>query len=377
MKTKITFLAILCVFAFAKAQTVSTILDGNFTDGLGMDSQGNIYGSEFGGDTVFKYDTNGTVTEFASGFINPNGIAVNDQNQIFICDHAIGGEGIIYKYDQDGTELDTFGGLTTPSGIQPIPGTNDMLFVEYNTSTVNRLSEDGTVTLLYDDGLPMNGPAGVVFIDGEAYIANFNDRRIYRFDLDTNTPVFIAELPSIGPANLDFLGFLSAKNGLLIATHLGGHQIFTIEPATGTVTSIAGSTIGSTDGDIDTARFNLPNGILGDDTTDRIYVSDAGTSNLRIIDDAVLGIDAFTSDLQIQITPNPTKDILSITGQLANAQNYSVKVFDIQGRLISQIKETAEGGQIRTSIDSNSWKAGTYLVQITASNRSITKKIIK
>ncbi len=377
MKTKITFLTILCVFAFAKAQTVSTIIDGNFTDGLGIDSQGNIYGSEFGGDTVFKYDTDGTVAEFASGFTNPNGIAVNDQDQIFICDHAIGGEGIIYKYDQDGTELDTFGGLTTPSGIQPIPGTNDMLFVEYNTSTVNRLSEDGTVTQLYDDGLPMNGPAGVVYVDGEAYIANFNDRRIYRFDFDTNTPVFVAELPSIGPANLDFLGFLSAKDGLLIATHLGGHQIFSIDPNTGEVNVFAGSTIGATDGDIETATFNLPNGILGDDTTNRIYISDAGTANLRIIDNATLNVEGFSIDMQIEITPNPTKELLSITGQLTNAQNYNLNVFDLQGKLISEIKGIAEGGQIRTSIDSSLWRAGTYLVQITAGNTSITKKIIK
>jgi len=378
MQRIITYTLLLLLSLSIKAQTVSTITEGTITDGLGIDNQGNIYGSEFGGDTVFKFDPQTEeVTVFATGFTNPNGITVNAQNEIFICDHAIGGEGIIYQYDQAGNIIETFGGLTTPSGIQPIPGTDDLLFVEYNTSTINRLAADGTTTQLFV-GAPINGPAGVAFIEDEAYIANFNDRRIYHFDLQTNTPTFLAQLPSIGPPNLDFLGFMSVKDGLLIATHLGGHQLFTIDPETGTVTSFAGSTAGGTDGDLDTATFNLPNGILGDDTTNRIYVSDAGTFNLRIIEDATLNVDAFAkADISLQLFPNPTKDTIRMRLRLPALEKYILSVYDLQGKQLFQKEAMPTQVQLEEMIATDNWRSGTYIVNLSIGETTITQKLIK
>jgi len=378
MKSIITRVFFLLLSISLTAQTVSTVTEGTITDGLGIDNQGNIYGSEFGGDTVFKFDPQTEeVTVFATGFINPNGITVNAQGEIFICDHAIGGEGIIYKYDQLGNVIDTFGGLTTPSGIQPIPGTEDLLFVEYNTSTINRLAADGTTTQLFS-GTPINGPAGIVFIDGDAYIANFNDRQVYHFDLQTNTPTFLAQLPSIGPPNLDFLGFLSAKDGLLIATHLGGHQLFRIDPETGTVTSFAGSTAGGTDGDLGMATFNLPNGILGDDSSNRIYVSDAGTSNLRIIDEATLSVDAFAKAIvDLSIFPNPTKDTINIQLRLPVLEKYTLSIYDLQGKQLFMKEAMPAQMQLEEVITTENWRSGTYIVHLTFGETIITQKLIK
>ena len=86
MFKKITLFALLSMADISFSQTVSTVTSGNFYDSIGQDSQGNIYCSDFFGDSVFKYGTNGAVTTFASGFTNPNGLAVNGQDEIFICD---------------------------------------------------------------------------------------------------------------------------------------------------------------------------------------------------------------------------------------------------------------------------------------------------
>ena len=178
MKTFNILVAFSLVFAI-KAQTVSTITDGNFHDGLEVDAMGNLYGSDFTGDSVYKYDTNGEVSVFKSGFSSPNGIGIDPSGDIYICDHFAN---TIYKYDEDGDLLDTFAGLTTPAGIKNIPGTNEMLIVEYNSSTVKILDVDtGSISTVVS-GSPINGPAGIAFVGTDIFIGNFNDRKILKLE---------------------------------------------------------------------------------------------------------------------------------------------------------------------------------------------------
>ena len=261
LKKILLFNFILCFYSI-NSQTVSTITQGNFQDGLAMDSQGNVYGSDFFGPSrsVYKYDTNGNVTTFASGFVTPNGIGINSLDEIYVCDHF---GNVIKKYDINDTLLENYsnGLFSSPAGIQPIPNTLDMLVVEYNNTTgrkIKRLAADGTVTTLYT-GAPLNGPAGITFIGEVPYIANFNDRKIFSF-LD-GTLTEIAQLPSIASPTAGSLGFLTSGNNLLYATNLNENKIYSIDPSTGQVTLLAGSSDGSLDGSISSATFSGPNGI--------------------------------------------------------------------------------------------------------------------
>lgn len=257
--------------------TVETVTDGAFHDGLAIDKKGNVYGSDFVGNTVYKMTPNREVSVFAGGFVSPNGIGINKEGKIYICDHF---GNTIYKYNNSGTRLDSVTAVS-PAGIKRIPGTNKMLFVEYNTNTINVLDEDNTITKLYE-GEPINGPAGIAFDRrGNAYIGNFNDRKIYRYKNGALT--FIAELPAEAP-NANFLGFLTYGNGFLFATQIGEHKIYKINPRKENEFEVfAGSIQGNEDGDVSEATFNFPNGILADPYHKTLYVSDAGTKNLRII----------------------------------------------------------------------------------------------
>ncbi|GAA4275239.1 SMP-30/gluconolactonase/LRE family protein [Aquimarina gracilis] len=257
--------------------TVSTVFEGSFQDGLAEDSKGNIYGSDFAGNTVYKLDRSGNVAVFANGFTTPNGIGINSKDEIYICDN-FGNK--IFKYDTEGTLLASFD-AASPAGIKKIPWSNDMLFVEYFTNTINVLKEDGSITKLFE-GEPINGPAGIAFDrKGNTYIGNFNDRKIYKFS--DGQLEFVAQLPAEAE-NSNFLGFLTYAKGNLFATQIGEHRIYKINPrSVDDFEVFAGSVLGNADGEISEATFNFPNGILASRDQKTLYVSDAGTKNLRII----------------------------------------------------------------------------------------------
>ena len=315
-------LYVTCFFTISTltSQTVSTITEGNFTDGLGIDSQGIIYGSDFSGTNVYKYDpSTEQVTTFATGFTNPNGIGVSSSDEVYICE---AGGGTIHKFDVDGNVLETFTGLNNPTGVQ-YDVLNDIIYwVSYNESSLYELDPvTGTSTQIYI-GAPLNGPSGIAFVGDNVFISNFNDRRIFRLE-DDDSLTEITQLPSIGPPNTDFCGFLASKDSQLIATHIGGHRIFRINPLNGQFEVIAGSTQGTADGDITEATFFQPNGIVGDNSNDRIYITDAAPNNLRIIDGITLSTTDLENPLSLQFLPNPTKDLLFIKVLMVSYVNCS------------------------------------------------------
>ncbi|MBK7787678.1 MAG: hypothetical protein IPJ54_03680 [Saprospiraceae bacterium] len=70
---------------------VSTLVGPNsgIEDALAIDKHGNIYGSHFGTPgtgtgVVYKLDTNGNKTAFASGFSSCNGLAFDHQGRLHV-----------------------------------------------------------------------------------------------------------------------------------------------------------------------------------------------------------------------------------------------------------------------------------------------------
>ncbi|MDC8006019.1 T9SS type A sorting domain-containing protein [Aureisphaera galaxeae] len=374
MTSKLILLISFVSISWLKAQTVSTVTEGTITDGLGIDSQGNIYGSDFGGDTVYKYNpTTGEVSVFQTGFSNPNGIGVNSDDEVFVCDHT---GNTIYMYDTSGNLLDTFTGFTTPTGIKETPDMDGyMLVVEYQANRIKLLDADiGDVEVLVS-GSPLNGPAGIAYIGNTPYIGNFNDRKIFRLD-NYDTLVEIAQLPATA-AGSNFLGFLTAKGGFLFATQLGEHKIYRIDPVSGEVVLFAGSVAGGDDGPLEDATFNLPNGILADEANDRLYISDAQPKNLRIIDGVTLGANDNRIIInELKLFPNPPQDALMLQGKLP-AGAYQVFVYDTLGsRLLSQKMDVLQG-QIYSEIDVSRLPSGTYVLELSKGNIAISKKFVK
>ncbi|MEM6515532.1 MAG: T9SS type A sorting domain-containing protein [Bacteroidota bacterium] len=384
MSKQLLILSLFLNLIVVNAQTVSTVTNGNFHDGLAVDSQGNVYGSDFPPvapwpnpiKNVYKYDTDGNLTVFASGFLSPNGIGINSQNEIYICDHY---GNLIKKYSDDGTLLQTFdGGLfATPAGIKPIPNSLDMLVVEYDATSGNKikkLNQDGSVDLLYS-GAPLNGPAGIAFIGETAYVANFNDRKI--FSLINNNLIEIAQLPSNSNPNSDFLGFLTSANGQLYATHIGLGQLFTVDPDNGSVAVYAGSVPGSDDGAIATATFSSPNGITYDALHDKMYVSETVSKNLRVISNATLSTQQARVDLmKISVVPNPVSENLNIEIGLKTLDTVHIEIIDLSGKIVHTENVIPENVSFSIDIPVTNLSKGHLLLRCEQNGLSISKKII-
>jgi glutamine cyclotransferase len=385
MLKKYTLLLITIISFNVSAQSVTTVTEGAFTDALALDSQGNLYCSDWGGKTVYKYSTSGVVSVFKNGFSNPNGIGINASDEIYICDHT---DNKIFKYDVNGNLTQEYTGLfVTPAGIKNIPNTNEMLVVEYGTeysatktitnSKIKKITAEGTVTTLHT-GLPLNGPAGITYVNDIAYIANFNDRKIFKFE--NNILTEIAQLPSEGTLWRNSLGFLSSIDNQLIASHIGGHKIYKIDPISGAISVFAGSSIGNVDGNLDTALLDSPNGIIGDTANKRIYISQGSqgfNKHLRIIDGVVLSSENFNfPKFKINVYSNPNKDSLNIQITDLKTDSIDLKIYDINGRQVLQKEFKNEGNEFKSEIKTSSWAKGTYILKVNDGKQIISKKII-
>lgn len=372
MKTTLLLLALL-LSTYGFSQSVSTFTNGTPDDGIAIDSNGNIYCSNYTGDTVFKFTPSGTVTSFITGLNTPNGIAFNSNEDLYVCD---GAGSTIYKYDSNGNQLASYPVTGHPSGIIKSRNSESMIFTIYTTNKVMSLAPDGTITELAS-GSPLSGPVGLAYDDNDVlYIGNYNDRKIHK--LENENLQYIAQIPATS-AN-PYLGFIAYGQGKLWGTVLGAHKIYIIDPnTTDSVTPFAGSTSGNTDGDVSTANFNQPNGVLFDNANNILYVTDFGSKNLRIISGISLSINQETfKGGSILLYPNPAKGFLNIKieSSIANS-SYSLEVYNLLGKKIFNENDIT-ATSFSKDIDTSTWSSGMYFVKIRSAEGLLeTKKFIK
>ena len=79
---------------------------------------------------------------------------------------------------------------------------------------------------------------------------------------------------------------------------------------------------------------------------------------------------------EFTIAPNPAKDQLTITFQDTRQQDYSLKIFSVEGRMIFEKTLRLSPGQRNHDIDVSSLLPGFYLLYIASCNQNCTKKII-
>ena len=359
-----------------QAQTVSTIAEGLFFDGLGLSSKGDVYCSNYQGDKVYKYELEtGQVSVFASGLVNPNGIGVTPEDNIYICE---AGNGKIHVLSENGLVMYSIAGLNNPTGIKYSTEEESLLWVSYNQNSLNILDPTTNETEVLYLGAPLNGPSGIAFIDDQIFISNYNDRKIFRLE-DDDSLTEIAQLPGTA-AQYNYMGFLTAKGGYLYGTQLGEHRIYRVDPINGEVSLFAGGEIGEVDGDIEDATFNFPNGILGDEGNNRIYVSEVGTSNLRIIEGINVKVtEPAQGSINIEVFPNPTQNHLNIKASNISADQFIIKLYSAEGKLLFHENGMVEAGLINTVIDTDSWGKAPVpaYMEMQLDKLTITRKILK
>ncbi len=82
--------------------------------------------------------------------------------------------------------------------------------------------------------------------------------------------------------------------------------------------------------------------------------------------------------LMLAIHPNPVTDFFSVNFALNSPQNVSIALYDIQGKLVKNIKvnETLNAGLFDLVVDASSITSGHYLLQISTEKQTVSRKII-
>ncbi|MCT8340089.1 T9SS type A sorting domain-containing protein [Flavobacteriaceae bacterium TK19130] len=86
-----------------------------------------------------------------------------------------------------------------------------------------------------------------------------------------------------------------------------------------------------------------------------------------------LSAEEFISETEVRVYPNPTRN--NITLGVPEAVEADIRVFDIQGKLLMYLPDTAIANEM--TIETASLSAGTYFVRVSSNKGTVTKKFIK
>jgi DNA-binding beta-propeller fold protein YncE len=337
-------------------------------DAMVLDKEGNLYGSHYMGNAVYKLSPDGTLKTFASGFDTPNGLAFNSAEELYIVDNR---GNRIYKLDKSGNFLDTIS-IINPSGIIKAIDSDTMIFTHYMGNHISKLAPDGRIISWHSGGL-LNGPVGLCYDDSSnLYVGNFTDREIYR--VKESSLEYVATIPGPTFGSQRFLGFITFANGWIYGTSFNLDRIYRVHP--GYVDSVewfSGHGRGNLDGHFSVATFNQPNGIYASPTGDTLYVSDFGTGNVRMITLFSTAIEDDITEQIFTISPNPCTDKIQIkTQEMMHRANLTI--YNQMGRKMMEQRNLI-GNNFH--LDITELASGVYMAVLHSEGKISQKRIIK
>jgi DNA-binding beta-propeller fold protein YncE len=192
----------------------------NSPAGLAFDSIGNLFVANEGNGTIEKFDLSGHGTVFASGLIVPWGIAVDKNNNVY----ASTADNKILRFDSGGrrsTFADATSGLINPAGMT-FDSNGNLFVVNWSGDNVLKFDLSGNGTLFASAGL--DGPVGLAFdAGGNLYVSSNGPGTIHKFDPSGNGSLFV----NSGLNGPDGLAFDSGGN--LYVANYGGDNVRKID----------------------------------------------------------------------------------------------------------------------------------------------------
>ncbi len=306
--------------------------------GMGFDSDGNLYVSNYTGNSISKITPGGLITEFASGLDGPAGLIVSENDEIFVTLYGDNFSGIgspVLKYDLNGnSEVYAFG---------------------------NNILDAIGVTMDEDQNL---------------FITNLLGGKVIKVDIDQN----IETIATVTGGNINQIVY---SNGHVYIPSPNLRKIYRVNTNDGTVEHFAGSGgTSTTDGELLEAQFNFPNSCTINEAGDTLYILDGHVGLIRAIDlSGTLGINDFEEGINgfqlEQNYPNPFSAETNINFSLSNTEKVSLTIYDTQGRRIAQpVNNVMNPGKHTISFNADNISSGLYFYTLDVGKQRITKKMI-
>lgn len=109
----------------------------------------------------------------------------------------------------------------------------------------------------------------------------------------------------------------------------------------------------------------------------KVAVSLNGCSDTsNCINLAPTGINEMDRSNAISISPNPAKDIVTISFDGLNTDHLSISIVDVRGRVVFRSKETVSSANYKKTLDLHKIAKGFYLVKFNAGNELGVKKMV-
>lgn len=263
----------------------------NATDGLSLDSDGNIYASNFAnftGSEVLKINSSTSeVTVAVDGLVAPTGNFVDSDGIIYVVNNirfVSGNSGPtqadVLKFSPDGSRevLATLPGF--PAGIT-LDEFNNAYVSNFSFSGVHKITPTGEVSVYAEDNRLFGG-VGIDFDDnGNLFVGNFSTGDILKIT-ENQTIELLTTIPTV--VENVVIGYISYFSDSIYATAAGEHTIYKVSME-GEATIFAGNGEKATiDGSLLEASFDTPNGITVDPVREKIYVSQGSGAALRVIE---------------------------------------------------------------------------------------------
>jgi sugar lactone lactonase YvrE len=283
----------------------------SYPNKVAVDSTGNVYVADTNNNRIRKITPAGLVTTLAgstSGFADgngtaakfsyPNGLEVDSTGNVYVADtynnriRKITSNGEVSILAGSGSEVSTDGTGTAASFNRPnglaVDSTGNVYVVDNNIVIRKINSASSEVSTLMTIVNYMNQPNGVaVDSTGNIYVVNSGDQKIYIITSGGSVSTFAGSTTGSTDGNGTAAKFNYPRGvavdglGNVYVADTGNHMIRKITPA-GLVTTVAGSTSGFADGTGTAARFSGPQG-LAVDSTGNIYVADTNNFKIRKI----------------------------------------------------------------------------------------------
>jgi sugar lactone lactonase YvrE len=291
--------------------------------GVAIDSGGNVYVADTGNNRIRKITPNGISTLAGSGtagyldgsglsaqFRGPVSVAVDSSDNIYVSDSGnhrirkITSAGVVTTLAGSGSALFLDGSGTNASFSRPggiaVDSAGNVYVGDIDNHRVRKITSAGVVTTLAGstttgtaDGsgsaAQFNQPAGIaVDSNGNIYVADILNNNIRKI---TSAGVVTTLAGSGTPGSADGQGTAAQfyypcsvavdSAGNVYVADPDNHKVRKITPS-GTVTRLAGTSLGYSDGSGAVVKFNYPRAVAVD-SAGNVYVADTSNNKIRKI----------------------------------------------------------------------------------------------